>query len=91
MAIDCDKLGHPSLTVAEADQIRAMLARVKPCRRPLLRFGYWGANEVALFFTISPVDSQGHTLETPILGATNESIFQRKVHRLSCLRIRAVR
>jgi hypothetical protein len=38
----------------------------------LLRYGYWGTNEVALFFAIPPVDAQGHSLATHILGATNE-------------------
>ena len=62
VAADYDKPGHhPTLTLEQIETIRRMLARVKPCQRPLLR--YVLDDEVTLFFAVPP--GQGaHVLGT---------------------------
>lgn len=41
---------HPPLTRDEIAQIRAMLARVKPCQRGVLRYAHLEGGSIALFF-----------------------------------------
>jgi hypothetical protein len=52
VAMEYDKPGHPSMTPEQMRTIREMLAKVKPCQRPLLR--YVLDDEVTLFFAVPP-------------------------------------
>jgi hypothetical protein len=55
VALDYDKPGHPLLTDAERATIHDVLAKAKPCQRPLIRYSITGGNpSIAVFFAVGP-------------------------------------
>jgi hypothetical protein len=58
--------GHPSLTPDQTAAIRRVLARVKPCQRPLVRYVLTEGEKdgIALFFKPEP-DQWAHILGEP--------------------------
>jgi hypothetical protein len=67
VAIDYEKLGHPSLTSAQVNIIHETLERVKPCQRSLVRYAVSSpeAKDLILYFAVPP--SQGaHVFGTAI-------------------------
>jgi hypothetical protein len=58
--------GHPSLTPDQTATIRRVLARVKPCQRPLVRYVLTQGEKdgIALFFEPEP-DQWAHILGEP--------------------------
>jgi hypothetical protein len=71
IAMDYSKPGHPELTFAQMSLIQRTLARVKPCQRPLVRYGLFGPDtkDVILFFAVGP-----HEGAHPF-GTTNQVYF----------------
>lgn len=59
--------GHPELSPAQVIRIKQILAEVKPCQRPLVRYGLFGpsADDMVFFFKVPP----GQV--THVLGAQN--------------------
>ncbi|MGC1381727.1 MAG: hypothetical protein WA814_11975 [Candidatus Baltobacteraceae bacterium] len=51
LATDYDKPGHPELGSEDVEQIRAALAKVKACQKPILRYAFPdGYGRAVLFF-----------------------------------------
>jgi hypothetical protein len=65
VATDYDKPGRPGPFLAAADiaRIQTVLARVKPCQRPLVRYAGGDGSPIVLFFAVKPGEG-AHVLGT---------------------------
>ena len=60
VAMDYDKVGHPSLTDAERATIQDTLAKVELCQRPLVRYVFGGDDGIEMFFAAPGPSSISH-------------------------------
>jgi hypothetical protein len=70
VALHAGTPGQPKLNAAEMAQVRKILAEVKPCQRPLLRYVFDG-DSVAIFFAPQKTGLSG-VIAPFVFGSHNE-------------------